>query len=78
VRTRFAERSIPFGIAPAAGEPLPGAAPVLLLLIGKLRSIAGTATGPTFVFAASPQSEAIGEVQQPQAPLSFSMSGLAG
>jgi len=76
--TRFAERNIPFRIAPIARELLPGEAPLGLLLVGKLRSAAGTETGPLFVFVANLQSEAVANAQQRQAPLSFSMSGLAG
>jgi siroheme synthase len=76
--TRFAERNIPFRIAPTAGEPLTSRALIGLLLVHKLRPVGGTETGPLFVFVANPQSGSIGDAQQRQAPLSFSMSGLAG
>jgi siroheme synthase len=46
--TRFAERNIPFRIAPTAGEVSPNKAPIGLLLVRKLRPVGGTETGPLF------------------------------
>jgi hypothetical protein len=76
--TRFAERDIPFRIAPTTGDSLTSEAPIGLLLVRELRRVGGTETGPLFVFVANPQCEAFGDAQQRHAPPNFSMSGLAG
>jgi siroheme synthase len=72
--TRFVEQKIPFGIVPAAGEPVNCEAPISLLLVRKPLSVGHTETGTLVVLLAASGSNA----EPRQAPLSFSMSGLAG
>jgi uroporphyrin-III C-methyltransferase len=76
--TSFAEQNIPLRIAPTADEPLIGEAPIGLLLIHKPVKIGRTETGTLVVLIATPQSEAATNAEPRPAPLSFSMSGLAG
>ena len=72
--TRFAEQKIPFSIVPSAGEPVNCEAPIGLFLIRKTLSVGPTETGTLVVLLAASGSNA-----EPRlAPLSFSMSGLAG
>ena len=70
----FAEHKILFSIVPSAGEPVNCEAPIGLLLIRKTLSVGHTETGTLVVLLAASGSNA----EPRQAPLSFSMSGLAG
>ena len=75
---RFAQHNIPFRIAPTAGQHLTGAAPIGLVLVRRPLTIGEHDTGPMMVLVTNPHSETTGNGEPRQAPLSFSMSGLAG
>jgi len=75
---RCAERNIPFRIAPAAGEPLKCGAPIGLMLVRQPLPVGRRGTGPVIALMAHPPSEVVRDAEPRQAPLSFSMSGLAG
>ena len=75
---RFAEHDIPFRIAPGTGESLTDAAPVGLVMVRRALSAGQRGTGPVIVLITNPQSETTGNGEPRRAPLSFSMSGLAG
>ena len=72
--TRFAEQKLPFSIVPTAGEPVNCDAPIGLLLVRKPQSAGQTEAGTLVVLLAASGSNA----EPRRAPLSFSMSGLAG
>lgn len=75
----FAERDIPFRIAPNAGEAIGAEAPLGLLLVREPVSLGRTDPRSMLVLlTVIPQSEAAMGVGRHQAPLGFSMSGLAG
>jgi uroporphyrin-III C-methyltransferase len=74
----FAERNIPFRIAPAIDGPLTGNEPIGLLLVRKPLSVGDGETGTLVLLVAAPQSELTTNAPPRQPPLSFSMSGLAG
>jgi siroheme synthase len=74
----FAEHNIPFGIAPTVAGPLAGHDPVGLLFVRKPLSVGRGENGTLVLLIAAPQSEAATDAPPRQAPLSFSMSGLAG
>ena len=76
--TNFAEHNIPFRIAPTGEEPLTGKMPIGLLLVRKAVPVGSTKTGTLVVLISPPQSETTANGERRQAPLSFSMSGLAG
>ena len=76
--TNFAEHNIPFRIAPTGKEPLTGGMPVGLLLVRKAVPVGSTKTGTLVVLISPPLSETTSNGERRQAPLSFSMSGLAG
>jgi len=72
--TRFSEQKIPFSIVPTVGERVNCEAPIGLLLVRKPLSVGQIETGTLVVLLAASGSNA----EPRQAPLSFSMSGLAG
>ena len=72
--TRFSEQKIPFSIVPTVGERVNCEAPIGLLLVRKPLSLGQIETGTLVVLLAASGSNA----EPRQAPLSFSMSGLAG
>jgi len=72
--TRFSEQKIPFSIVPAVGERVNCEAPIGFLLVRKPLSVGQIETGTLVVLLAASGSNA----EPRQAPLSFSMSGLAG
>ena len=76
---RFAEHNIPFRIVPGTGGPVAGEAPLGLFLVPKPLSFgrADPRSTPVLLIT-SPHSEAATGVKRRQAPLEFSMSGLAG
>ena len=75
---RCAERNLPFRIAPGAGEPLNRRAPIGLMLVRQPLPVGRRGIGPVIVLMARPSSEVVRDAEPRQAPLSFSMSGLAG
>jgi len=72
--TRFSEQRIPFSIVPTVGEHVDCEAPIGLLLIRKPLSVGQIETGTLVVLLAASGSNA----ELRPAPLSFSMSGIAG
>ena len=76
--TNFAEHNIPFRIAPTGEEPLAGKVPIGLLLVRKAAHVGSAKTGTLVVLISPPLSETTSNGERRQAPLSFSMSGLAG
>ena len=74
----FAEHNIPFRIAPTGEEPLTGKMPIGLLLVRKAVPVGRTTAGTLVVLISAPQPETTSNGERRQAPLSFSMSGLAG
>jgi uroporphyrin-III C-methyltransferase len=76
---QFAEKDIPFRVAPDAGDPIIGDAPIGLVLVRRPLSPGGADPRSTLVvLLGAPQSGATTLAQTRQAPLGFSMSGLAG
>lgn len=75
---RFAEHKIPFRIVSGTGERLTDAAPVGLVMVRRALPAGQRGTGPVIVLITNPQSETTRDAELRQAPLSFSMSGLAG
>ena len=75
---RCAERNLPFRIAPGAGEPLNRRAPIGLMLVRQPLPVGRRGTGPVIVLITHPPFEVGSDAEPRQAPLSFSMSGLAG
>ena len=76
--TNFAEHNIPFRIAPTSEEPLTGKMPIGLLLVRKAEQVGSAKTGTLVVLISPPLSETTSNGERRQAPLSFSMSSLAG
>ena len=76
--TNFAEHNIPFRIAPTGEKPLTGKMPIGLLLVRKVAQVGSTETGTLVVLISPPLSETASNGERRQAPLSFSMSALAG
>ena len=75
---RCAERNIAFRIVPNTGEPIGGEATLGLVLVHPPLSVGQREADPVLVLITNTLFEAMTHCEPRQAPLSFSMSGLAG